>query len=139
MSALVGIFQALASTDPEENYLAASPTPSIASRYTSSISSALLSPSCTLVDEYEVDWYTMLPTCKSDKGAVLGKQTLAKLVNDLDNTEYPSFMKKPRHTVGQTGSGKIKAVELKTFTTVTLVSSLVHLWGPQPPASHYQS
>ncbi len=92
MSASVGIFQTLASTDPEENYLAASPTPSIASRYTSSISSALLSPSCTLVDEYEVDWYTMLPTCKSDKGAVL----------------------------------------------VTLVITLVHLWGPQPPESRYR-
>ena len=82
----------------------------------------------------------MLPatSVRSGNVAVLGEATLREIWNDLHKTEYPSFMKKPCSTVGQTGSGKMRAAELKSFTTATLVITLVHLWGRQPSDSHFR-
>ena len=50
----------------------------------------------------------MLPAASAKSGnvAILGKATLREIWNDLHKTDYPSLMKKPRGTVGQTGWAK---------------------------------
>ncbi|KII91440.1 hypothetical protein PLICRDRAFT_105296 [Plicaturopsis crispa FD-325 SS-3] len=69
------------------------------------------------------------------KTRVLGRVTLLEARHDMASMELPSWMSTPPKEIGSTEHGKPSADEWRTFCTVNLVSTLIRLWGSDPPDS----
>lgn len=67
-----------------------------------------------------------------DKVAVLGKEVLAEIQNDMSLTSHPSWLKHPPKNFATISHGKIGAEEYKSLAMVSLSITLVRLWGCQP-------
>ncbi|EGN97905.1 hypothetical protein SERLA73DRAFT_74155 [Serpula lacrymans var. lacrymans S7.3] len=63
------------------------------------------------------------------KFCLLSKEHLNKIQADIKNTSYPSWMVRPPHNFGSPSHGKLKADQWRTVCTVSLVLSLVPMWG----------
>ncbi len=60
---------------------------------------------------------------------LLTRSLLAVVREDIRLTRYPSWVTPPPRNFGDISQGKLKAAEWHTIATVTLVITLVRLWG----------
>ncbi|EGN97079.1 hypothetical protein SERLA73DRAFT_183683 [Serpula lacrymans var. lacrymans S7.3] len=63
------------------------------------------------------------------KFCILSKECLEKIQADIKKTSFPSWMVRPPHNFGSPSHGKLKADQWRTVCTVSLVLTLVPLWG----------
>ncbi|GAW09812.1 hypothetical protein LENED_012009 [Lentinula edodes] len=68
----------------------------------------------------------------SQKSGVLGKNTLAAIREDMGKLETPSWMAAAPSRPGEASQGKFTADQWRSFCTVNLPITLIHLWGSSP-------
>ncbi|KAJ3765056.1 hypothetical protein FB446DRAFT_834194, partial [Lentinula raphanica] len=66
------------------------------------------------------------------RSAVLGKNTLAAVREDMERLQIPSWMAAAPSRPGEASQGKFTADQWRTFCTVNLPVTLIRLWGSQP-------
>ncbi|OSC96416.1 hypothetical protein PYCCODRAFT_1334666, partial [Trametes coccinea BRFM310] len=61
--------------------------------------------------------------------SVLDHETITRLREDINATTFPSWMERPPRNFGSPSHGKLKADVWRTVCTVSMVMTLVRLWG----------
>lgn len=69
--------------------------------------------------------------------AVLGKQVLAEYAKDRARTVLPSWVNPAPAKAGHTRFGKLSADQWRSFCTISLVVTLIRIWGMEPPESRF--
>lgn len=72
------------------------------------------------------------PVRPPKKTAVLGKDTLAQVHEDIRNMILPSWIGRVPNNLGSASHGSLSADQWRTACTVNLVTSLVRMWGTLP-------
>ncbi|THH23034.1 hypothetical protein EUX98_g8143 [Antrodiella citrinella] len=72
------------------------------------------------------------------KAHILDFEVLAEVRSDLCKAFYPSWLERPPRNFGSIGHGKLKADQWRTVCTVSLVITLVRLWGTTEATVHEQ-
>lgn len=60
---------------------------------------------------------------------ILNRLIFEEIDKDMANTTLPSWLAPPPQNIGSAKPGKLKADTWRTFFTVTLVITLIRLWG----------
>lgn len=68
---------------------------------------------------------------RGEKPSILGLEVLNELHFDMKRTLLPSWIESPPRNLGSASHGKLKADHWRTACTVSLVITLVRLWGQQ--------
>ena len=79
----------------------------------------------------EVQW-------KPRETAVLGKETLSNVWSDIEKTTLPLWISLSPRSPGSESAQKLTADQWHTFCTVSLVVTLICLWGDLPPDDRYR-
>ena len=74
---------------------------------------------------------------KPRETAVLGKETLSNVWADIEKTILPSWISPSPRSPGSESVRKLTADQWRTFCTVSLVVTLICLWGDLPPDNRY--
>lgn len=61
--------------------------------------------------------------------AILGKEVMQKVQKDIEDTTFPSWVKRTPKRIGEVSHGKLSFEELKSSTNISLLISLICLWG----------
>ncbi|EIW65135.1 uncharacterized protein TRAVEDRAFT_109543 [Trametes versicolor FP-101664 SS1] len=61
--------------------------------------------------------------------SILDQETVTSLRADIAATSFPSWLERPPRNFGSTSHGKLKADMWRTVCTVSMVITLVRLWG----------
>lgn len=61
--------------------------------------------------------------------SVLDAEVLGEVRADLQKTSLPSWLERPPHNFGSPSHGKLKADQWRTVCSVSLIITLVRLWG----------
>ena len=69
------------------------------------------------------------------KFRILTHDIINTIRHDISATVLPSWLERPPHNFGDPSHGKLKADQWRTVCTVSLVITLVRLWGHQPSDS----
>lgn len=75
---------------------------------------------------------------KPRETAVLGKETLSNVWSDIEKTILPSWISPSPRSPGSESARKLTADQWRTFCTVSLVVTLIRLWGDLPPDDRYR-
>lgn len=65
----------------------------------------------------------------AQSSTVLGNEVLTEIQRDIVATTFPSWIERPPAKFGEPGHGKLKADHWRTVCTISLVITLVRLWG----------
>ena len=60
----------------------------------------------------------------------LDRDVLAAVREDLAHTYYPSHIQRPPHNFGSPGHGKLSSAQWRSVCMISLIITLVRLWGP---------
>ncbi|KAI0364513.1 hypothetical protein BV20DRAFT_1039369 [Pilatotrama ljubarskyi] len=90
-----------------------------------------------VLDEATTDFYLSRDEYDISRFSVLDQATVTKLREDIDSTFFPSWLERPPRNFGSPSHGKLKADVWRTVCTVSMVITLVCLWGG-PDASPRQ-
>ncbi|THH19759.1 hypothetical protein EUX98_g8711 [Antrodiella citrinella] len=60
---------------------------------------------------------------------ILDFDVLSHIRDDIKKTVYPSWIERPPSNFGSPGHGKLKADQWRTVSTISLVITLIRLWG----------
>jgi hypothetical protein len=60
---------------------------------------------------------------------LLGKELLQTVQSDIARTSFPSWLVRPPRNFGSASHGKLKADQWRSVCTVSLIITLVRIWG----------
>ena len=72
------------------------------------------------------------PKTPRRRGAILGREVLQKVREDMACTLYPTFLNRAPPDVGSASAGTLTAEQWRTFCMINLVITLVWIWGFLP-------
>ncbi|KAF8594170.1 hypothetical protein BDV93DRAFT_418357, partial [Ceratobasidium sp. AG-I] len=75
---------------------------------------------------------TVPPSKASKNAAVLGMEVLTEVQDDMGRTSLPRWLKHPPKNFATVAHGKLQAEEYKSLALVSMVITLVRLWGHLP-------
>ncbi|KAJ3853217.1 hypothetical protein EV368DRAFT_28043, partial [Lentinula lateritia] len=84
----------------------------------------------------------LIPKASATSRHVIAKDILDEIWKDMKITILPSWIDAPRENWGTKAAGKLSADEWKVVCSISLVITLIRLWGyeyeDQPQARHFQ-
>jgi hypothetical protein len=66
---------------------------------------------------------------EGSRSNLLGKELLQTVRSDIARTSFPSWLVRPPRNFGSASHGKLKADQWRSVCTVSLIITLVRIWG----------
>ncbi|KAI0375837.1 hypothetical protein BV20DRAFT_932781 [Pilatotrama ljubarskyi] len=82
-----------------------------------------------VLPEPTVDFHLIKGEYDISKFNILDQPTINQLRQDIVKTSFPSWLERPPRNFGSPSHGKLKADHWRTVCTVSMVITLVRLWG----------
>ncbi|CDO75087.1 hypothetical protein BN946_scf185010.g12 [Trametes cinnabarina] len=82
-----------------------------------------------VLPEPTVDFHLLKGEFDLSKYQILDQDTISELRHDIAKTSLPSWLERPPQNFGSSAHGKLKADHWRTVCTVSMVITLVRLWG----------